>query len=131
VADPIQVNGLRPLLRQLKDIDEALPDEVKAINKAAAEDVLGVARGLAPRDTGALLGSLKTGATRRSATVKAGGRRVPYATVIHFGWPRHGIRPQPFLYDALDRRRNEIVDDYQRRIDDLLGRVFTGGTGGE
>ena len=32
----------------------------------------------------------------------------------------HNIRPQPFLYDALDDRRRQVTDVYQKRVDGLI-----------
>ncbi len=46
-----------------------------------------------------------------------------YAGVIHFGWPRHNIEPQPFLYDALDKRFDEVVRVYEKRITDLVHKL--------
>jgi hypothetical protein len=54
------------------------------------------------------------------ASVKAGFKRVPYAGVIHFGWPARGILPRPFLYDALDARRDEVMDAYTDGMADLI-----------
>ena len=50
-------------------------------------------------------------------------KSVPYAGVIHFGWPRHNIEPQPFLYDALDRRSDEVIKLYEDRITDLVHKL--------
>jgi hypothetical protein len=55
--------------------------------------------------------------------VKAGGRLVPYAGPIHFGWPRHNIAPNPFIYDALDDRKAEVIDKYEAHIEALVEKV--------
>jgi hypothetical protein len=52
--------------------------------------------------------------------VRAGRTSVPYAGPIHFGWPAHNIEPTPFLYDALDQRRSEVIDLYEQRVGDLI-----------
>jgi hypothetical protein len=46
-----------------------------------------------------------------------------YAGVIHFGWPRHNIEPQPFLYDALDKRFDEVTKLYELRIAALVQKL--------
>ncbi len=66
---------------------------------------------------------MRTWARSGRAAVAAGKRRTPYAGVIHFGWPKHNIEPQPFLYKALDRRYDEVVAIYEKRLDDLVKRL--------
>jgi hypothetical protein len=39
---------------------------------------------------------------------------------IHFGWAARRIQPQPFIYEAVDRRRKEIRDRYEKLVDDLI-----------
>jgi hypothetical protein len=45
---------------------------------------------------------------------------VPYAGPIHFGWPARNIRPNPFIYQVLDSRRDEVLKLYERRIDEII-----------
>lgn len=117
----ITIHGLREIRRNLDDLDDALGD-LKAIHEAAAKLVEDTADPLVPRRSGALAGTLRSSGTKTGARVKAGFKRVPYAGPIHFGWPARGIRPQPFLYDALDRRRSEVVDLYEDRVDKLIDK---------
>jgi hypothetical protein len=118
----IQVEGAVELRRALKRMGADLKDLTK-INREAAEVVAGDARSNAPRLTGKLAGSIKGRATKTRATVTAGSRFIPYAGPIHFGWPARNISPQPFLYDAIDRRRDEVVRKYQERVGELVVRV--------
>jgi hypothetical protein len=48
---------------------------------------------------------------------------VPYANVIHFGWAKHNIRPQPFLYDALDSRADDIARRWADELDRIVRKV--------
>lgn len=139
MADAIQVDGFRGLSRGLAELGDDLPAKLKQVSKAAAEPVAHLARQLAPYGhaadprrghPGALGRSIRTGATTRSATVKAGGRAVPYAGVVHFGgrkkgrnaW-RHAISPQPFLFQALDRRRAQTIGLFTDGVAALLDDV--------
>lgn len=97
--------------------------DLTAINKAAAQKVADTARGNAPVLTGRLAGSVRAGATRTRGTVKAGSNGIPYAGVIHFGWPRHNIAPQPFIYDALDERKGDVIEAYEAHIEALVEKV--------
>jgi hypothetical protein len=113
--------------------------DMKAVNTKIAEMVAAEARGRAPNLSGTLRGTIKGGATKTRAWVKAGNNRkkkklkrggysqgaVPYAGPIHFGWPARHIRPQPFLYDAIDSRAGEVVDVYKKRVAELVQRVET------
>lgn len=118
----IQVRGAKELRRALKGMDADLKD-LSAANKAAAAVVARDAIGRAPRLTGKLAGSIKARSTRTRGFVTAGGPMIPYAGPIHFGWPQHNIAPQPFLYDALDARRSEVIDVYEKRIDSIIREV--------
>lgn len=118
----VQVTGAKELRRALKRMGDDLND-LRAINLAAARDVADEAQHTVPRVSGALAGAITPKATKASGSVSAGGRRLPYAGVIHFGWPRHNIEPQPFLFDALDNRREAVADKYRERVDALVVRV--------
>jgi phage gpG-like protein len=124
-AATIRVTGLKQNVRALKTYAEELPAEVKALNQEAAKLVAreGVRR--APvGDTGNLARSVRMSSTPTKATVLAGSNAVvPYAGVIHFGWPDHNIEPQPFLYEALDARRREVMEMFDLRIKAISERV--------
>jgi hypothetical protein len=54
--------------------------------------------------------------------------------VIHFGAVRdHGtgrrrnIRPDPFLYTALDRRRADVIDRFAEGLEELVADTDTAG----
>lgn len=122
----VEVTGAVELRKALKRMGGDLKDLTK-VNREAADKVAAEARPRAPRLTGALAASVKARATQKAGRVEAGsnrlGRPVVYAGPIHFGWFRRNIDPQPFIYDALDARRDEVVSRYQRRVDELVTRV--------
>jgi len=102
-------------------MDRSLPRQLTVIAAKAAIPVAATGRDLAPKLSGRLAGSVRPGGSQRGAVVRAGRGAVPYAGVIHFGWPRHNIRPQPFLYEAIDRRRDDVVRAYETGIRNLTG----------
>lgn len=122
--DRIEIAGLGKLAKALKQIDEDLPAELKSINREAAEDVARLARTLVPVRSGRLLASIRAGSTIKSGTVKTGKAKVPYAPPIHWGWAKRGIRPNPFLLDALDRRRDEVEATYVKQLSALTDKAF-------
>ena len=119
---PVRIVGLEPIVR---DLDKAARKDArkaaKDASKAAAEVVVPEAKKLARELDGHLRGSIKAGATqKKGGYVKAGTpARVPYAGVQHFGWPAHGITPDPFIYDAMDSRISEVVAAYQKKFNEL------------
>lgn len=121
----VQVTGLRELVKALKDVEKDIPKELLAINKAAAEKIVPLARSLAPHgDTGMLAASIRAGATRRSGTIKAGSSSVVYAPPIHWGWPSRNIAPNQFLVEALHQSESMIQNEYLHDLQVFLDRRF-------
>jgi len=73
-------------------------DELKEVNREAAEIALPAVRNLAPRGkTGRLAGSLRVGATKRAGVIRAGRKAVPYAGPINYGWAARPRHPRPAM----------------------------------
>jgi hypothetical protein len=79
------------------------------------------AKGMAPRLTGRLAGSIRAGTAQGAATVSAGAG-VPYAGPIHWGWPARNIRAHPFLVDALSAGEPTVATIY---MDEVTRIVYT------
>lgn len=120
----VKVEGLASVRRQLKNLSDDVDyraQEFLPVNKAIASAIAGDAKKFVPVLSGALAASVREAASKTSARVKAGNKKdVPYAGPIHFGWPARRIKPQPFFYDAIDGRRDEIKDRYEKLVDDLI-----------
>lgn len=99
--------------------------DFKTINRLLAENVAEEARGRAPVVEGTLKGDIRGGGTKTRAYVSVGRKRIPYAGPIHFGWPARNIEPNPFLYEAMDARADEVEKVYAKRVDDLAMRTRT------
>lgn len=118
----VEVEGAKELRRALKHMQGDLKDLTR-VHKTAGQAVLDEAREIVPRVSGVLGRSIRVRASTSKASILAGKSSVPYAGPIHFGWRRRNIEPQPFLYDALDRRRQEVVDVYQDEVGRLVRKV--------
>lgn len=121
----VRIEGLKEVRSAIRAISDEMDRngakaELRVMNLHAAEVVKQKADSLVPRRSGQLAKTVRAAGTQKSARVRAGYQRVPYAGPIHFGWPARGIRPQPFLYDALDSRRTQVVEVYERGIDRLI-----------
>lgn len=76
-----------------------------------------------PTDSGSLASSVRPGATKTSAVIRAGGSRVPYAGVQEWGWPGHNIPAQPYLTTAAQQTEPVWTGIYQAEVQKILDRI--------
>lgn len=128
----IKVEGARELRRALKRGGDDVGD-MRKVHREIARDLASTSRPLVPHRTGKLAASLKGEGTQTKARIVAGSASVPYAGPIHFGWPTRpnpgrGVRggpipANPFLYTAVDRRRDEVMAAYQEHVERICSKV--------
>ena len=112
---------MRELRKNLSMLDDDFED-LKELHLDLAEMVAERAASLAPVRTGRLKETIRASGTKTAGRVRAGFKRVPWTGPVHFGWAtrpdaakgwRGGpIHPNPFLYDALDERHNQVFETY-------------------
>jgi HK97 gp10 family phage protein len=123
----LEIQGLQAVTKQLRKMDDETKKELKAVHKFAADIVYRNALPRVPVRSGRLKANMRTTASLRSGAVRVGSKRsVPYAGPIHFGWPnrpapqrgwRGGpIRPNTFLYSALDSRKAQVEEAFARGV---------------
>ncbi len=84
-------------------------DELKGVNREAAEIALPAVQALAPvSKTGRLSKSLRAGATKKAGVIRAGRKAVPYAGPVNYGWPGHHIKPRLYVNNGVARRRKRL-----------------------
>lgn len=120
VDTKIEIEGLRELNRAFRRLGSDATVDLKGVHLESARVVEKRARQVVPVRSGRLKDTLRSSGTMRGAQVRAGFARVPYAGPIHFGWRKRNIRPQPFLYDALDDRRAEVLRTYEDNLNKLI-----------
>ncbi len=95
------------------------------------------AKSLVPVKTGALSASMRPRRIQRGGSVQAGGRQAPYANPIHWGWKVvstahrgvlkpgtfRGIKPQPFFSEALGYTKQEILNNYERLMQETIDNL--------
>ncbi len=130
MAQPaIRVEGGRELRRAFREAGDDMSD-LRELHKRLADDVADTAKTKTPIRSGRLQRSIRGSGTKTAARVRAGNNRksgptsVPYAGPIHFGWGARGIRPQPFMYEALDDRRQQVIETYNRQVREIIRRTF-------
>jgi HK97 gp10 family phage protein len=113
---------VRAKIRKLQDSvsKNSAKSDLKGFHAEGAKIVERDAVSRAPVRGGGLRSSLRSSGTQRSGVVRAGRASIPYAGPIHFGWRARNIRPQPFMYDALDARRDEVVKVFDKGVADLI-----------
>lgn len=119
----VQVTGARELRAALKRMDKRLTDDLKDVHSDAGELVAERARHYVPYLTGRLHDTIRTDRRIGGVSVLAGRTSVPYAGVIHFGWPAHNIEPQPFLYEAIEDKADEVANLYALGIEVLVEKL--------
>lgn len=122
----VQVEGLRELQSAVSKADKGLGKKVREINKGAAEIVRDDAEPYVPVRSGRMRATLKVQAGQRDAKVKVGSpSRVPYAGVIHWGWPARNIAPQNFLEVGLARRADDVGEFYGDEMREFVDTIHT------
>ena len=125
----LQIEGGRKLRRAVREVGDDMSD-LKELHKRLADDVADSAKRKVPVRSGRLQRSIRGSGTKTAARVRAGNNRksgpssVPYAGPIHFGWGARGIRPQPFMYEALDDRRQAVIDAYNDQVREIIRKAF-------
>ena len=120
----IEVQGARKLRKELNALNkEVAGPGMRKIHLDVAKIVADEATRQAPRRSGRLAGSVRGKSTTRRATISAGKGNVPYAGVIHWGWPRRNIRANRFLFRASGAKRDEAMREYSDGMNDLLRKL--------
>ena len=111
----IEVKGIKETVRTLEKFGVDASDLKTAFQRIGTM-VANEAKILAPKQSGALEASIRASKTKNKAAIRAGSAKVPYAGVIHYGWPAHNIEAHPFLTTAVEHQGPAAV----RMMDDEL-----------
>lgn len=126
VGGQLEIEGMRELQKALRNLTEDSRNDMKETHRQAGQIVVDAAVRIIPVRSGALLASIKSAPTQRQGRVRVGSAAVPYAGPIHFGWPARNIKPNPFIYEVLDSRRQEVYALYAERISGLIRKYDLG-----
>lgn len=116
----LEIEGLRQLQKALRNLTDDSRNDMKETHRRAGQIVVDAAATKVPTESGALSASMRSAPTQRQGRVRLGSAAVPYAGPVHFGWPARNIRPNPFIYEVLDGRRDEVLRLYDARISELI-----------
>lgn len=123
MAQPlVRVDGARQLRATLKRAGQDLSD-LKETNATVATYVATRSAAAAPHRSGRLAGSVRPNAAATNATVRAGGAAIPYAGVIHWGWPAHHITGRPFIADTAAATEPVWTEIYSARVRVIVAKI--------
>ena len=129
-SEAIKVTGLSKVQRDLRKLSTDALDlnktEFLETNKQVAEIIINESKKYVPVLTGALAAAIRNASTKKSAKVRAGNVGVQYAEPIHFGYPKRAIKPNPFFYEAIDSRRDEVRQKYDSLVSSLITKYDLG-----
>lgn len=118
----VEIEGARELRRTLAKAGADLND-LKETHREVGAFVGARAVSNAPKVSGALAGSMRPASAKTSATVRFGSKAIPYAGVIHWGWPGHNIASNPFASTAAEDTEETWLGMYMDRIERLVATV--------
>lgn len=116
----LRIEGLNRVIRQLSKAGadaQSMRDLMHDIGMLVVNDAH------PPVRSGTLAGTMRAGKGKTKAVARAGGARIPYAGVIHYGWPARNIRPQPFLTEALQRQRGAVFNKLEDGLQELIEKT--------
>lgn len=112
----VQVEGLEGLISTFKHLSDMSSHGFARVARRAAQPAYQAARAQVPVRTGALRRTIRVVQRPYGVAIRAGGSKVPYAKAIHFGWPKHHISPNPFLFRALDSTADQVASNYLQEL---------------
>ena len=124
----IEVENLRDIRRKIRESDAVIKKQVRELDKSIATKVAAAAAEVTPERSGALKRSVKGGASNSGGYVQAGtNARVPYAPVIHWGWPARNIPRSGFIIRGLGKVGAEtkgLEGSYLDSLNEILSQTL-------
>lgn len=120
--DDVTILGLAELENRVKGITRELRKGLKTTHAEIAKIVERTSKPTAPRRSGNLASTVRSSGTQKSAVVRAGSAQAPYANPIHWGWFRHGIKPNSWVLRAARSTEPEWLGVYSDGLQDLIDR---------
>lgn len=118
MASGVQIKGLREVIRSLERFGVQVGD-LKAAFRKVGNLVVNDAKPRTNPLTGRLAGSIRASNTKNKSIIRAGGARVPYAGVIHYGG-YHGIEGKHYLTEAIESKESQGVQVLQEELRGLI-----------
>lgn len=124
IMEPIEIEGLRAFMRNLRDLDAALPKALRLAGNEAAAVVVDDARSRMPRRSGRAVKSVKARSTRVAVRIASGGKNAPYVPWLDYGGrvgPNNSVVRKfesdgRYVYPAFTDNRTRVDDAYRNAL---------------
>ena len=118
IIDPIKIDGLRELQRNLRTLDAELPKALRLAHNEAAGLVVDWAQSRVTVRSGRARRSVRATSSQREAKVTGGGARIPYYPWLDFGGrdgPARSVRrlfikAGRYIYPGYTQRRDQVQE---------------------
>lgn len=99
-------------------------NDLKDANAKVGQYIASESQPIAPRGkTGKLAGSVRSARQVGRARILAGSAAVPYAGVIHFGWPQHSITARPWISTTAQATEPQWLETYLEDVQSVCDTV--------
>lgn len=118
-----RVDGLNRAIRAATKAG-ADSENMRELMHSIGEIVAGRGRALAPARSRHMRDSIRAGRGKTKAVVRTGfeSKRLPYAGVVHYGWPARHIKPSNFMLKAIEQTRGEVITRLETGLGEILDR---------
>lgn len=122
-----KVNGLEKLKAKLAALPQVAKEEMLVALNVSADELVGMAQRLAPRDQGDLIRSIEKVPGRHELAIKvqAGGKEARHARWVEFGTVK--TRAHPFFFPSWRALRRRIKGRTSRASKKSAEKVARGG----
>jgi hypothetical protein len=122
----VKIENLNRILSALKKTGLDAQD-LKGATKKASALVLPIAIARTPVRKQKLQRTVKASTAKNIVAIKAGTpKSVPYGAVIHWGWKKRNIEPNPWLLKIRDEYSNDVKNIYTEEIQRLIDQTMDG-----
>lgn len=121
MASGVRVEGLNKVVRGLLALGVDVEDLKDGFAEIAAKGA-DIAARLAPRQSGALAGTVRGNRAKNKAVVTAGRARVKYAAPINYGWPARSIKANRFMQRADEELQPQAVEMLETALSKAIQR---------
>lgn len=128
LIEPVRIEGLREIVRALRQVSADLPKALRLAANTAANIVVDEARRTVPTRSGKAKASIKAKSTRTASRVTSGGRKAPYMPWLDYGGRvgRNDSANRPFIadgryvYPAFYAKRDEFERVLRAELDAVV-----------
>lgn len=121
----ISVEGGARLRRTLRKAGADMKDLTR-LHRRVGEIIVPRAVALAPsgpESGGHIRNTVRATAAQRHSTIRAGNKSKPYGPPLHWGWPRRGIKAQPWISQAAQDTEPQWSAVFMDGVVQLLDQV--------